>query len=93
MKHGSIYSGFFLPLIFGKGKNKSKVLATMTQQILQPYIYRCLEVLAIKVFLATYIFNFPSKNNPISFLNCSLGEDYSKKVCHSPFFATVREQE
>lgn len=88
-----LFTMFFLPLILGKGKNTSKGLATMTQQILQPYIYRCLEVLEIKVFLATYIFNSPSKNNPISFLNCFLGEDDCKKVCHSPFFAIVRAQE
>lgn len=84
---------FLLLLILGKGKNTSKGLATMTQQILQPYIYKCLEILAIKVFLATYIFNPLSKNKPVGFLDCSLGEDDSKKVCHSPFFATVKALE
>jgi len=82
-----------LPLILGKGKNTSKLLATMTLEILQPCIYRCLEVLAMKVFLATCVFNSSPKNNPISFLDCSLGEADSKKVCHSPFFATKRVQE
>lgn len=92
MKHGSIYN-VFVALNFRKRKNTSKGLPAMTQQILQPYVYRCLEVLAIKVFLATYIFNSSSKNNPISFLDCSLGKGDSKNICHSPFFATFRAQE
>lgn len=75
MKQGPIYSGFVCFNFKKRKKRACKGLAAMTLQIFQANFYRCLDVLAIKMFLSTYIFNFLSKNNSIKFPVCTLGED------------------